>query len=419
MRPLITRVAVTTVTAGLALAGLSACSGGESSGSGSADGSTEISLLVPSYSDDTKALWDNIITGFEADHPDVTVDLQVESWENINDVMRNNIQANKTPDILNIDSFTDYASEDLLYPAEDVVSAGTLGNIQPSFRENASMDGTQWGLPLIASARALFYNKDLFEQAGIAEPPADWNALRDDALAIKDLGLPGVDGYGMPLGNEEAQGETAVWFFGAGGGYAENGEIAIDTAKNLEGATFMKELIDAGATQANPGSSQRTPLGKTFFQGKVGMVVGLPQYKKLIEEQNPDLNYGLAPIPTKDGDAMTLGVADHLMVFRNDGDAAKREAVRDFLDYFYSDDVYTDFVGTLGFIPVTVSGGEKMKSDETIEEFIPLLPNARFYPFTNPDWQAAQGAIQSNIGRIESEDPAEVLEAIQMQVEQG
>ena len=419
MRPLITRVAVTTVTAGLALAGLSACSGGESSGSGSADGSTEISLLVPSYSDDTKALWDNIITGFEADHPDVTVDLQVESWENINDVMRNNIQANKTPDILNIDSFTDYASEDLLYPAEDVVSAGTLGNIQPSFRENASMDGTQWGLPLIASARALFYNKDLFEQAGIAEPPSDWNALRDDALAIKDLDLPGVDGYGMPLGNEEAQGETAVWFFGAGGGYAENGEIAIDTAKNLEGATFMKELIDAGATQANPGSSQRTPLGKTFFQGKVGMVVGLPQYKKLIEEQNPDLNYGLAPIPTKDGDAMTLGVADHLMVFRNDGDAAKREAVRDFLDYFYSDDVYTDFVGTLGFIPVTVSGGEKMKSDETIEEFIPLLPNARFYPFTNPDWQAAQGAIQSNIGRIESEDPAEVLEAIQMQVEQG
>ena len=56
MRPFTTRVAVTTIAAGMALAGLSACSGGDSSGSGGADGSTEINLLVPSYSDDTRAL---------------------------------------------------------------------------------------------------------------------------------------------------------------------------------------------------------------------------------------------------------------------------------------------------------------------------------------------------------------------------
>ncbi|MBN9644777.1 extracellular solute-binding protein, partial [Corynebacterium sp. CCM 8862] len=377
-----------------------------------------LNLLVPSYSDDTKSLWENIISGFEADNPNIKVNLQVESWENINDVMRNNVQANKMPDILNIDSFTDYAREDLLYPADEVVSPDTLSDIQQSFRDNASMDGTQWGLPLIASARALYYNKDLFEQAGISEPPATWEELEKDALAIKALDLPGVDGYGMPLGNEEAQAETAVWFFGAGGSYTDGKEITIDTPENLEGATFMKKLIDEGATQANPGSSQRTPLGKTFFQGKVGMVVGLPQYKKLIEEQNPDLNYALAAIPTKDGSAMTLGVADHLMAF-DLGDDAKKEAITKFLDYFYSVDVYSNFVSTLGFIPVTKSAGEKLASDETIKEFIPLLPNAKFYPFTNPNWQTAQGAIQANIGRIQTEDPKTVLETIQTQTDQG
>ncbi|MCK7643394.1 extracellular solute-binding protein [Corynebacterium antarcticum] len=169
--------------------------------------SAEISLLIPSHSDDTRELRENIISGFEADNPGVTVDLQVGSRENINDVMRNNIQANKTPDILNIDSFTDHASEYPLHPAEDVVSAATLENIQPSFRENASMDGTWWGLPLIASARALFCNRDRFERAGISVPPADWNALRERRghhhAAVQVHPEPGAPRLGLgPVGDQ-------------------------------------------------------------------------------------------------------------------------------------------------------------------------------------------------------------------------
>ncbi|MDK7185854.1 extracellular solute-binding protein [Winkia neuii] len=384
--------------------------------SASSDSGTTLKMLVPSYDDNVKELWGEVIDGFKKENPNIDIDLQVESWENINDVVRQNIQADKAPDILNIDSFTDFAADDLLYSAKDVASKKTLDNIQDSFKEHASMEGTQYGLPLFASARALFYNEDLFKEAGITAPPKTWAELEKDAKAIKALGKDGVDGYGMPLGNEEAQAEAAIWFFGAGGGYGDENKITVDQKANVEAANFMQKLIKEGATEANPGSAQRTPLGKTFFQGKLGMVVGLPQYKKLIEEQNPKLNYKIAPIPTKDGSEVTLGVADHLMAFDNGAD--KQEAIKKFFDYFYSDAAYPKFVGTLGFIPITKSAGEAMKDDPTTKEFIPLLPKAKFYPFTNPKWQSVQGSIQSNIGKIATEDPATVLKQIQSESEQ-
>ncbi|AZA13856.1 extracellular solute-binding protein [Corynebacterium choanae] len=405
---------VLATTMGMSLLMTAACASDSADTGSSADGVTEISLLVPTYSDNTKGLWEDTITGFEAQHPDIKVNLEVQSWENINQVVTTKIQNRQAPDILNIDSFTAFANDDLLYPADEVVSPETLAKFPENFKKNATMDDTQWALPLIASARALFYNKTLFAEAGIASPPTTWAELEDAALKIKDLG--GVDGYGMPLGNEEAQAETAIWFYGNGGSFVDGDTIKVDSAKNIEAATFMQKLIDEGATQPNPGASQRTPLGQTFFQGKVGMVIGLPPYINFIAETNPDLDYGISRIPTNDGSEMTLGVADHIMAFDNGTD--KKEAIKAFLDYFYSDDVYEVFVDTENFIPVTKPVLDKLKDKDSIKDFVPMIEFAKFYPFTNPQWQATQGAIQSTIGKLGQQvAPADVLGEIQQKAE--
>ena len=74
----------------------------------------DLNLLVPTYSDNTKGLWETIIAEFEAANPGITVTLEVQSWENINDVIRTKVQSNQAPDILNIDSFAGYVEDDLL-----------------------------------------------------------------------------------------------------------------------------------------------------------------------------------------------------------------------------------------------------------------------------------------------------------------
>ncbi|MGH1525807.1 extracellular solute-binding protein [Leifsonia sp. L25] len=396
--------------ASAAVATLTLASCGFSGGSGgSASGSSQLNLMVASYSDNTKSEWQGIIKDFEAANKGITVNLDVESWTDINNVIKTRIQAGKQPDILNIDAFAGFAADDLLYPAKDIVSAQTLNDFQPAFNKNASIDGTQWGLPFIASARALFYNKDDFAKAGITDPPKTWADFEADAAKLK---AAGVTPYGMPLGAEEAQAETAIWFYGAGGGYGDAKKLTIDSAENVAGATEMQKIINQGLTQANPGSTNRTPLMNVFIQGQLGMQIGLPPIVGQIKDKNPSLKYGIAPIPTKDGSAFTLGVADHLMAFK--GKTDKKDAIKKFLDYFYTPAVYTKWVGEEGFLPTTKSGADKMGSDETIKPFLDLLPNAKFYPSTNPNWSAAQGAIQSQIGQLgQGANPSDLLKAIQ------
>jgi multiple sugar transport system substrate-binding protein len=388
---------------------LASCGFSSGSGGGSSSGAQSLDLMVASYSDNTKAEWQQIIKDFEAKNSGITVNLDVESWTDINNVIKTRVQAGKQPDILNIDAFAGFAADDLLYPAKDIVSSKTLDDFQPAFSKNASIDGTQYGLPFIASARALFYNKDLFAKAGITDPPKTWAEFEADAAKLK---ASGATAYGMPLGSEEAQAETAIWFYGAGGGYGDAKKLTIDSAENTAGATEMQKIITQGLTEANPGSTNRTPLMNVFIQGQIGMQIGLPPIVGQIKKSNPSLNYGIAPIPTKDGSAFTLGVADHLMAFKSKTD--KTASIKKFLDYFYSADVYTKWVGAEGFLPTTKTGADAMASDATIKPFLDLLPNAKFYPSTNPNWAAAQGAIQSQIGQLgQGANPADLLKSIQ------
>ncbi len=346
------RLGAIVATATVATLTLASCGFGGGSSSSSGDAKT-LNLMVASYSDGTKGEWQQIIKDFEAKNTDIKVNLDVQSWTAINDVIKTKIQAGKQPDILNIDSFAGFAADKLLYPAKDIVSAKTIDDFQPSFVKNASIDGTQWGLPFIASARALFYNKDIFQKAGITAPPTTWADLEADAAKIK---AAGSIGYGMPLGSEEAQAESAIWFYGAGGGYGDSKTLTIDSPENVTGATEMQKLINAGVTEPNAGSTDRTPLLNVFIQGKIGMQVGLPPTVGQIKDKNAGLNYGIAPIPTKDGSPFTLGVADHLMAFKNKTD--KTESIKKFLDYFYTAPVYTKWVSTEGFLPTTKSGAE-------------------------------------------------------------
>jgi multiple sugar transport system substrate-binding protein len=326
------RIGAIVVALGLAA---TACGFGGDDKSSDGDSNT-IDLLVPSYSDATKGLWEGIIKDFQADNPDIDVNLEVQSWDNINDVVRTKVQSDQAPDILNIDAFAGFAGDDLLYKAEDVLSPETLADFQDAFKENASIDGTQYGMPLIASSRTLFANTDLMKKAGVSAMPKTWDELLAASKKISALG-GGVAGYGMPLGSEEAQAETSIWAFGNGASWGDSSELTIDTPEAVEAVTFMKKMIDDGATQKDPGATDRTPLINVFVQGKIGFIEALPPTVGQIETDNPKLNYDLAPIPTKDGSAVTLGVADHLMAFKNDDD--KQDAIKKFLDYFYSTEV--------------------------------------------------------------------------------
>jgi multiple sugar transport system substrate-binding protein len=395
---------------------LASCGFGGSGGGGDDAGATTLDLLVPSYSDQTQGLWQDVIDGFEDAHPDIQVELEVQSWDNLESVISTKVQSGEAPDIYNGGPFAGFAADGLLYAADDVTSPETLSDFQESFLANEQLGGTTYALPFIASARALFVNNALLEQAGVASPPTTWDELLDAAVKVSALGN-GVAGYGMPLGSEEAQAEAAVWLWGGGGTFGDESTITVDDPSNLPGAEQIKKMIDAGATQADPGSTNRSPLMDIFIQGKIGMQVGLPPTVGQIAENNPELDYSIVPIPTRDGSSFTLGVADQLMAFQNDDD--KQEAITAFFDYFYSPEVYVPWVKGEGFLPVTKSGAEELAGEESLAPFLDVLPDAQFYPSTNPRWSAADSAFKALFGQLQSKPAQDVLSEIQAQVDAG
>ncbi|MDL9978968.1 extracellular solute-binding protein [Microbacterium sp. ASV49] len=400
-------------TAALALTG---CGFGGGTSGGSANGTTTLNMLVPSYSDKTQANWNKVIDGFQKKYPDIKVKLQVESWDNLATVISTKIQGGQTPDIYNGGPFVGYATDGLLYKAKDVVSSSTFSDFQDAFVKNEEYKGTPYALPFIASARALFVNNDLLKQAGIAAPPKTWDEELTAAVAISKLGN-GIAGYGMPLGSEEAQAEAAVWLWGGGGTFGNADKIMVSDSSNLPGGDQIKKMIDAGATEKDPGSTNRTPLLDIFIQGKIGMQVGLPPTVGQIKEKNPSLNYSIVPIPTKDGSAMTLGVEDQLMAFKNKDD--KKAAIQKFFDYFYAKDVYVPWVQSEGFLPVTKSGATALDGEADLKPFLEVLPSAKFYPSTNPKWDATDGAFKSLFGQIQTKPTQDVLNSIQAVADKG
>lgn len=399
-------MAVAVATA--AALGLAGC--GSDSGSGDGE-NVSLELLVPLYGDKTKPYWEQLVKDFEAENSNIDVKLETQSWDDIYTVLDTKIQNNKAPDILELDAAGPaYGSQDLLYKAEEIVSPETYADIEPSFIDSAKIDGVAYGVPSVASTRALFYNKKLFADAGISAPPKTWDDLLEAAKKISALG-GGVYGYGMPLGSEEAQAETSIWAYGAGASWEKDGKMTIDTPEAREALTFMKKMIDEGATQPNPGATDRTPLLDVFIQGKIGMIEGLPPIVGQINEKNPDLDWEIAPSPTKDGEPVTLGVADYFVGFNKDED--KQESIAKFLDFFYQQENYVKFNDNEGFIPATKSGAEAAAAKPELKIFLEALPDAQFYPATNPAWGQTSGAFKSDVGQIETKPVDEVLKSIQ------
>ena len=277
----------------------------------------------------------------------------------------------------------------------------------------AGPDGTQWAAPDIASARMLVYNTDLFEQAGIAEPPKSWADLEAASQAIVDLDGD-VYAYGMPLGAEEAQIEASLWVWGAGGDWADGENLSVNSDVALEGFAQMKKMYDNGWTQPNL-EDNRQDTTDLLANGQLAMAIGHGQVVGDAEARG--VNVALAPVPSKDGEGVAIGVTDFIVAFNNQ-DEDRKAATAAYLDYFYQDELYTPWYEGTGLLPVTTSVIDSAKGSAEGNQvaFLDALSVVRFAPVANPQWDALQTALQQNAFKIGTEEPQALLEQLEAQV---
>jgi multiple sugar transport system substrate-binding protein len=381
-------------------------------------GDVTLRLVAADYGDSgansSKKYWDNLVTVYEAEHPGVRVEVTVHSWNDVDREVKEMVDAGRAPDLAQIGAYADYAADDLLYKAADVLSIPVQADFVPQLADAGQVRGVQYGMPFAASTRVLFYNKTLFTKAGIT-PPTTWAELAEAAEALKAEGVKYP--YALPLGPEEAQAETMQWMLSGGGGYTQTAAgYSLDSEENVRTFTWLKnELVRKELTgPVAPGELNRADAFAAFTAGEVGMLNGHPSLMKAAE--NKGVKFGMVTMPGVDGPSkVSLGVADWMMAFKQNGHA---DQIKDFLSFVYSEKNVLAFSREYDLLPVTNSASQVMSTaseDADLRPFLDELPLSELYPVGRTSWATVSAAVKKQIGRAvtPSGSPSGVLGELQ------
>lgn len=195
-------------------------------------------------------------------------------------------------------------------------------------------DGTLIGLPLGLNCLAFFYNENLLERAGVA-PPENLEEFQEAAEALTSRGV-----YGCAFPSIES--EESVFCFlpvlwGMGGSLDD-----IDSEESRRAFDFLRQLSLNGAMSPNSIHMTLYDITRQFARGELAMMFNVSVMKYTIQQENPQLRMGVAPIPT--GDSKVSVVGGEVLSLMDTEDApeamefvkfmAEPERIRDYLDDF-------------------------------------------------------------------------------------
>ena len=360
-----------------------------------------VRVTVAEYSSKTGPYFEKAATEFEAANPGTDIQIEVVPWDVLQQKLTTDISGNANADLAIIGTrwLIDYVSEGVAAPLDSYITPDFKARFIDTFLSPSVMDGATYGLPIAASARAMYYNKTLFEQAGIAEPPKNWDEVAAAAEKIKALG---GDSYGFGLQGKEI--ETDVYFYYAfwsqGGNLIDaDGTSGLDSEAAYKAAEIYKSLIDKGLTEPGVTSLNREDVQNLFKQGRVGMMITAPFLSNQIKEEAPDLQYGVTAIPAgPTGDRGTYGVTDSIILFEN---SQNKETAWKFLDYIFTTDKRVEFDENEGFLPVNAEEAKMPMFAENadLKAFAELLPDARFAPVI-AGWEEIASVTSNALQRI-------------------
>ena len=211
------------------------------------------------------------------------------------------------PDIYYMDRFVvaGYAARGVLTPLDDFIAKDNLDFSQyfPACINEATYNGSYYAMPFGTDVRILYWNKDIFRNAGFdpETQPYTWDELKDYALKLTKYDKRGnyeSIGFIPMYGNSRLY----LWGWQNGGELlSEDGRtITMNTPEWTEALEYLTMLYDelGGAKKiAAFSSSFQTGQMDPFMTGKVGMLAQGNWFISDIARYNPDLDFGVGPIP--------------------------------------------------------------------------------------------------------------------------
>jgi len=332
------------------------------------------------------------------------------------DKLMASVAAGNPPEIAMLDNFqiASWAAQDALVPLDDLMATVdmNLDDVYEWALEGSVYRGATYSIPYNGDARALFYNKDLFEAAGLdpENPPKTIAELTDYAerLTIKDGSNYAQVGF-VPWFKAGKPIYTWGWSFGGDFYDAENNVLTIADEKIIEALQWEVDFAQkmGGQDFVNYASGMGNDAEDPFITGQLAMVVRGQFDIANMAVYNPDLNYGIAPIPSnEEGANITWCGGWGWTIPRG---AKEQEASIHFLKYMIGEEAQILLESTSSFSPVKSYNEAMYKDNEQMAIFMELMPNAHVRPPVAVGQQLWDGLNTALDSALHGEDTPENL----------
>ena len=294
--------------------------------------------------------------------------------------------------------------------------------VDPAMLPSMTLNNHILSIPFATNNTAIFYRRDLFDEAGISNPPKTWEDLQEAAERLtQDTNNDGrVDRQGIFLSLGKGEWTVFAWLpfiYSAGGELINNKQPTLVTSGAIKALQLGTDLVSNDAAMLS--APERGYEMDNFILGKVAMQVTGPW--TLGQLANTNINYDVFPIPVLEEPAAVVG-GENLFVFKSN---EKRErASKKFLEYVLSEEFQTTWALKTGYLPINLKSQQSdtyqqfVRENPVLEIFLDQMKYARSRPII-PKYTR----LSENLGRaieaslLGKETPREALEKSQQRLE--
>lgn len=285
---------------------LQACSDGSGSGDSpaAADKGGEgdkVTITYAMWDKNMQPAYEEIIRKFQDANPNIEVKLELTPWEQYWVKMEAAATGSALPDVfwMNGPNFMKYALNEMIAPIGDRVAADgiDLNNYPKALIDLYTYNGQPYALPGYYDTVALYYNKKIFDDAGLPYPDDtwDWAKHKEVAASLTDPSK-GIYGFSAELWNQGAFYNTIF----QAGGYVisqDKKSSGYDKPEAIAGLKFLTNMIQEGISPTFAQLSE-TPGHTLFESGKSALYFGGSWYQEaLMKAEALKGNIGVTLLP--------------------------------------------------------------------------------------------------------------------------
>ncbi|MGL1890112.1 MAG: sugar ABC transporter substrate-binding protein [Spirochaetaceae bacterium] len=301
-----------------------------------------VTLTFASWSIQEKGAQDyftELKSDFEAANPDIKIEFSGYPYGELKKQVLIMANAGQMPDIIQSARswYPSFVTGGYVAELDSLLGKEYLDDVYPELLDDMKYEGKTYGIPWKASPFVLFYNKLLFEQAGLdtdVAPKTYEEAMMfaEKLSTLKDADGNSVYAFGQTTGAVPVSGGAVLsMFFSHGGGIVDaNGNVDVINDGNKAALLALKDMHDKGY---NPEGAKLKDLRNLFAIGRLGMYFDQLWGMTGAYAINPDLkgNVGVANPLSGNGSPAGSTLEAHLILISED--CTEKDAAATFIKF--------------------------------------------------------------------------------------